>query len=293
MATRARKGATAGDYKRVSPVKPALRGARNWTTAQLRAASYSRKGFWRLVLSLVALFGFLIFLGLWMAGLLPTVRQGISDTKRDTLMGMGFVVDRVDVIGEGRLDERAVKRALGVWPGDYFFEFDTRAAQARVESLPWVEHVVVRRLWPDRVVVQIVEKRPYALWQQDGELQLVDASGDVIGGAAAVAVYGDAASLPHIVGPDANRAYGALETILASYPSLAGHIRTSIRVGVRWDLLTKDGTRILLPADSMESAIATLGTLQTRTRILERKVGTIDLRLPDRIGLVPETDSSA
>jgi cell division protein FtsQ len=270
-----------------------MRGARNWTTAQLRAASYSRRGFWRLVLSMVALIGFLLFLGLWMAGLLPTVRQSITDTKRNTLMAMGFQIERVDVIGEGRLDERAVRRALGAWPGDYAFDLDMDAAQARVQSLPWVEHVVVRRLWPDRIVVQIIEKRPYALWQDGGTFKLVDARGDVIGAEDAVAVYKDAIALPHIVGPDANLAFAALEESLTNQPELTSRLRSSVYVGDRWDLITVDGLRIQLPSQNTDHAIATLADLQARTQILDREIATIDLRLPDRITIAPATDSAA
>ena len=46
---------------RVSPIKPGVRGARNWATAQVRAAGYSRKGFWRLVSSITGLFILIIF----------------------------------------------------------------------------------------------------------------------------------------------------------------------------------------------------------------------------------------
>ena len=46
---------------RVSPIKPGLKGARNWATAQVRAASYSREGFWRLVLSVCITFLFIVF----------------------------------------------------------------------------------------------------------------------------------------------------------------------------------------------------------------------------------------
>ena len=278
-----------GELQRVSPVKPALRGARNWTTAQLRAASYSRKGFLRLVASLIALIGFLLFLGLWMAGLLPAVRDGIVQTKQNSLMAMGFTVERVDVIGEGRLDEMAVRRAVGVWPGEYFFGFDAHAAKARVQSLPWVEHVVVRRLWPDRVVVQIVEKKPYALWQEEGELRLVDRGGEVITDVALQdAVFPE---LPRIVGANANTALAELDAALAAFPAL--QVEARIRVGDRWDILTTDGIRIQLPSENAAAAVAQLADIQARTDILSRRVATIDLRLGDRVTLTALPDDTA
>ena len=284
--------AQGAQLQRVSPIKPALRGARNWTTAQLRAASYSRRGFTRLVLSIVALIGMLLFLGLWMAGLLPAVRDGLGNAKQNTLMSMGFTVERVDIIGEGRVDEMAVRRAVGVWPGEYFFGFDAHAAQDRVESLPWVEHVVVRRLWPDRVVVQIVEKTPYALWQDGGEFRIVDASGDVIADEASMA-NADLSSLPHIVGTDANLQLASLEAALDAAPTVKASTASHVRVGDRWDILTHDGVRIQLPEEGLAASLLALEALHARTRILDRQVSAVDLRLADRITVRPLADGTA
>jgi cell division protein FtsQ len=143
----------------------------------MRAASHTRKGFWRLVASIVGTLLFIIFIGIWLGGFLPNVMQAGSDFKRDRLMSMGFTIERVDVMGEGRLREEDVRRALGVYAGDYLFGIDMDGAQARVESLSWVDRAVVRRLWPDRIVVQIIERQPYALWQHEGEVKVVDAKG--------------------------------------------------------------------------------------------------------------------
>lgn len=276
--------------RRVSPVKPALRGARNWTTAQLRAASYSRKGFTRLVLSILVCLSLLTFLALWMAGLLPTVRDGLGAAKRDALMGMGFRVERVDVIGEGRLDESAVRAALGVYPGEYFFGADLGAAQARVESLPWVEHVVVRRLWPDRIVVQLVEKRPYARWQKDGIIHLVDERGEMIGGPEAVVRLANAHELPLVVGGEIEADINSVKRILAGAPEGLSAI---VSVGERWDIVLRGEVRVKLPATGLDHALRQVAQLHRETSILDREVAALDMRLPDRIGIVPTGGSAS
>ena len=48
-------GSISPGSRRVSPLKPGLRGARNWASAQMRAASHTQKGFVRLVASIVAI----------------------------------------------------------------------------------------------------------------------------------------------------------------------------------------------------------------------------------------------
>ena len=45
-----------------------------------------------------------------------------------------------------------------------FFTLDLATAQRAFESVPWVRHAVVKRVWPNRLRVQLEEHRPVALW---------------------------------------------------------------------------------------------------------------------------------
>ena len=182
----AKKGAKKpAKMTRVSPLKPGLRGAsrlvQSRVHAGLRSATLSNRSMVRFASStLFALFA-LAFVALWLGGYLPTLRQSITDFKQARLMAIGFTVDRIDVTGEGRLDEFEVRAAVGIYEGDYFFGADLKRAQSNAESLPWVDRAVVRRLWPDRIVVQIVEIEPYALYQNDGVVYLTAQDGRIIG----------------------------------------------------------------------------------------------------------------
>lgn len=49
-----------------------------------------------------------------------------------------------------------------------FFTLDLKQVQAAFESVPWVRRAVVRRVWPDGLVVRLEEHRPAALWQGGG-----------------------------------------------------------------------------------------------------------------------------
>ena len=275
----------AAPVRRVSPLKPGLTGARNWATAQVRAASYTRKGFWRLTLSILFIVFTIAFLGLWLGGFLPDARQSSQNFVKNRLSSLGFVVERVDVMGEGRLRESDVVQALGVVPGDYLFDLDISAAQKRVENLSWVERAVVRRLWPDRIVVQIIERKPYALWQNEETLHLVDKDGGVI----ALASNDDVSGLPLIVGAEAPENFSEIHDVLGQYPNLETRAYAMVHYNTgRWDLILNEGDlKIKLPSKNIHSSLQKLGVLQSRTRILDREISVIDLRLPDRISLSP------
>ena len=61
-----------------------------------------------------------------------------------------------------------------------FFSLDLDKARAAFESVPWVRQADVRRVWPDRLAVQLDEHQPVALWLgDDGNDRLVNAHGEV------------------------------------------------------------------------------------------------------------------
>ncbi len=48
-----------------------------------------------------------------------------------------------------------------------FFDADMQTIQSAVATLPWVETVAVKRIWPDAIDIKIREKKPYVRWGQD------------------------------------------------------------------------------------------------------------------------------
>ena len=286
-----KSGSIPSNTQRVSPLKPGLRGARNWASAQVRAASHTQQGFLRLVASIVAIIIFTIFMGIWLGGYMPNVKKATGDFTQDRMMSLGFVVKRVDVMGEGRLQEADVRTALGIYAGDYLFGADIDGAQKRVESLAWVDRAVIRRLWPDRIVVQIFERQPYALWQHEGLLQVVDASGDVISDA-------DPARFSHLsvfVGEDARFAVSEMMQMMTVSEELSKRDPNFIQVGPeRWDIVLNQGKmRVKLPDANPSRAIAQLAGIHAQTRILDRHIAVIDMRLVDRITLTPANETPA
>lgn len=281
-----------GGINRVSPLKPGLRGARNWAAAQMRATAYSKRTFWRFWIWVIFTIFIVLFGALWLGGFLPNAQQATDNFKRKRLMAMGFVVERIDVTGEGRLRESDVRKALGVEIGDYMFEPDLKSAQERVESIGWVDYAVVRRLWPNRIVVQIIEREPYALWQNQGQIKLVNYEGDVISDVE------DLSSVSHyrlIVGEDAPVHFASLDMTLKNYPSVDEKIASFIRYpSGRWDIVLKGSEiRIKLPSENLDKALSTLVAADRKSQLLNRKVSRIDLRLPDRISLLPATETRA
>lgn len=72
------------------------------------------------------------------------------------------------------LRPQQIAAAAAIAPGTHLFDIDLEAVRARVETLPWVGHARVSRIWPGRIAVRVWERQPFARW---GEKGLVDTEG--------------------------------------------------------------------------------------------------------------------
>jgi cell division septal protein FtsQ len=80
--------------------------------------------------------------------------------------------------------------------GESMLFLDSSAIVRRVSAIPRVEGVMVERVWPQRLQVTVIERRPWAVWGQAGKSYLVDVQGYVLS-------EGSAAGLWQIKGLDA------------------------------------------------------------------------------------------
>lgn len=189
----------------------------------------------------------------------------------------GFGLMQASVSGQRYTSDSDIYDALDFARARTLLSFDTKAAQKRIESLPWVAHASIDRVFPDRLDVRITERAPFAVWQIDGSETLIDRTGRVLG-----AVPGNATpALPRIAGPGASTQAAALFDLLARYPSLAGQLVLAERVGRRrWTLRLSSGLAIALPA------VGEADALRRAMALAEAGFGAgeeIDLRVPGRV----------
>ena len=208
--------------------------------------------------------------------------QFANDALIATQVTAGLVVNEVTVEGRVETAGADLLGALGVGRGDLLLGFDADAARARIEGLGWIRSAMVSRRLPDRIHVEVTERIPFALWQSDRRLLLIDREGAVITDRG----LGQFSNLPMIVGTDAAPHAGALMDMLALVPGLHTRVRAAVRVGGRrWDIHFDNGVVAKLPEEGAAGAWSRLAELDSQYRILDRAVHIIDLRLGDRLVL--------
>jgi cell division protein FtsQ len=193
---------------------------------------------------------------------------------------LGLSIKAVTIAGEAELSEAEILSAAGIGPRNSLPFLDVASVRERLKTLPLVKEVAVTKFYPDRLLIEVEERQPSALWQTDGVVHVVAADG------AAIDALRDRrfANLPLVVGDGANMRLGEYLALLDA----AGDLRDRIRAGVfvsgrRWNLKMADGVDVLLPETNPAAAVASLVTLQRQARILDKAVLSIDLRQPDRM----------
>jgi cell division protein FtsQ len=208
--------------------------------------------------------------------------QYTADRMLDGSARLGLVVGDIKVEGRETTDRETILTALGAAPGTPILAMSPRRAKEQLESLPWIRLAVVERRLPDTLYVRLVERKPLALWQHGGKLELIDREGTVI----PVAHLDRFAKLPMVVGESAARHAADLLDMLATEPDLASRVSAAIRVGDRrWNLRIDNAIDVLLPGDAAASAWTQLARLERSSAILKRDVQVVDVRLPDRLVL--------
>jgi cell division protein FtsQ len=231
-----------------------------------------------LVLALLAL----LACGLWWLSQRPmftlrTIRvEGVEETA----------LRRVNVL---TIRGSAVPRIRG-----NFFTADLNAVRIAFESVPWVRKAMVRREWPNTLIVTLEEHRALGTWGDDG--RLLSVKGDVF--TANLAEAEDDGELLEFDGPDGSEKevatrFSQFRDWLAPLKVMPEAVELSNRYA--WTVKLDSGVTVQLGrADSdatLKERIARL--VSVYPQLMERlqgKIENVDMRYPN--GLALKADSS-
>jgi cell division protein FtsQ len=208
--------------------------------------------------------------------------QGFPGSLLGLTGKLGLVVADIQVDGRTTTDTATILAALDAHAGTPMLAVSPTRAKQQLETLPWVRSAAIERRFPDTLYVHLVERRPLGVWQHDGgKFELIDRDGAVI----PVTDLSRFAKLPSVIGDDqARRGAAQLLDMLAGEPELAARVSAVTLVGDRrWNVRIDGAIDVMLPEDDMASAWAKLSQLEHASRILQRDVAAIDMRLPDRL----------
>lgn len=218
--------------------------------------------------------------------LAPAVEGGPGWADR-LAAAAGLKPERIEVRGHRYTSLSEISAAVALHGIASQLSFDPSAAERRIEALPWIARAQVRRVLPDAVAVEVVERMPAIVWRAAERDMLVDMHGRVL----SEIPRGSDTGLPVVIGAGAGPAAPALIELLRQHPEIERRFAEAIRIDDRrWRLLLASGTFVELPGSGTAAALAWLEA-HARHGVLDRGLATLDLRVPDQlvVRLVPGT----
>ena len=204
----------------------------------------------------------------------------------------GFTVNGYQIVGINHMNRALVDgvvtdelhRAAGEAGSDKAPQALINVSEIRNRLLQfgWVKDARVSHRLPDTLVIDIVERTPAALWQNGGQLALIDNEGVVLDRVPVDKMP----DLPLLIGPGANGEEQQLGRLMSAVPTLKPQLASATWVGGRrWDLNFQSGETVALP-EGEEPAMAALtkfARADKQSALLGRGIIRFDLRVPGKM----------
>ncbi len=192
---------------------------------------------------------------------------------------VGLGLTEIAVTGQKMVSDRAIYEQLHLAGTRSIWTIDTNAARHRLETLPWIEKAALKRIFPDRLLVEITEREPVAIWRDATRAFAVAGGGQVLG----AVDQGRFPRLPVVFGVKAADDAAIIIGEVRRLPELAAQVALFERVAERrWTLHLKSGCRILLPADGQAHALLSLLKGAKPNRLIDLDFEVLDLRIAAR-----------
>jgi cell division protein FtsQ len=228
-------------------------------------------------------------LGIVKGGHVEELISALSDTRNAMANSAGFRITSVAINGRKQLSQDEVLGVGGVNGRSSLLFLDAATVRDKLKANPWIADATVLKLYPGQLQIDIVERSPFALWQQDGRLSVIADDGAVL----EPYVSRRFLSLPLVVGKGAETRARDFLALLARYPQVSAVTKAVIFVGERrWNLRLKDGLDIRLPENDVGNALAALSKLDKEDRLFSRDIVAVDMRLPDRLTVQLSEDAA-
>ncbi|MCW8933342.1 MAG: cell division protein FtsQ/DivIB [Gammaproteobacteria bacterium] len=186
-----------------------------------------------------------------------------------------FPIQSVKIEGEfDFLDKNQLRdQAIPVVKGG-FFNVNLPAVRNALVNLPWVEDVSVRRLWPDQLLVRVIEKQPVVLWGNDG---VISSKGKLF-----TPLKKPTIELPHLTGPQGQHKVMLQELArMQAWLLETGLYIKSVDLNARrsWTLIMTSGMELRLGRKQMHERLDRFVSVYKETLEVEkREIKHIDMR---------------
>lgn len=127
--------------------------------------------------------------------LIPLLVLGLLLNHYAHFFGPAFPINTVQIYGAKHLDQAEVQTLLAPLLERGYFQIQIDQIRERLLQLPWVADTFVRRQWPDKIQITVIERQALAIWNHT---DLLSTTGELF--APPMASYPK--EIPDFIGPN-------------------------------------------------------------------------------------------
>jgi cell division protein FtsQ len=188
-------------------------------------------------------------------------------------------IARVAIQGDlSYISQQSVQQRIAPYLAASFFSIDLATMRSELETMPWIAHAEVRRVWPDQVVIRLEEQLPVARW---GDSALLNNQG----AAFAPRELANYEHLPQLFGPQR-----AQQQVMQQYQVLSQMLRPLGFSIVRLELRDRGSWFLTTGAGSAGPGIELLLGRDNLIPKMRRFIAIYDKTLKDQITNIARVD---
>lgn len=155
----------------------------------------------------------------------------------------------------------------------HFFSINLFDLYQKIKADKWVKSVVIKRILPDAIKIELMEYIPYAVWDKKC---FIDKDGYVI------AEYNGQDSLLSVIGDDANLYfYQFMEGLELTQLDIIRELEYVAKR--RWNITFVNGLILKLPEENVKATWLTSLEILDRYNLFDSTVSVLDMRISDKM----------
>ena len=191
-----------------------------------------------------------------------------------------FEIKHIKVIDSQQSKETDIREKISSL-SDNLLLLDKQILQNEIEQVPWVKRANIKKIFPNKIQVQVIENDPYAIFLNEGVPFLIDLDGTII---TQISDQSIDTSMIQILGEKANENLESLiKSINIHFPELLNDIKSLEYIELRrWNMKLRRDLKIKFPDEKIDQSIINLKRLFVEQNVSESNIIEIDLRIHGR-----------
>ncbi len=191
-----------------------------------------------------------------------------------------FEIKHIKVIDSQQSKETDIREKISNL-SDNLLLLDKQILQNEIEQVPWVKRANIKKIFPNKIQVQVIENDPYAIFLNEGVPFLIDLDGTII---TQISDQSIDTSMIQILGEKANENLESLiKSINIHFPELLNDIKSLEYIELRrWNMKLRRDLKIKFPDENIDQSIINLKRLFVEQNVSESNIIEIDLRIHGR-----------